>query len=281
MAFVLAMIFGTLGAFFAASSCRADSASPWDADIRSALRLIAGSGAKSGSAALLRAGIEMRLDPGWKTYWRYPGDSGVPPVFDFTGSENVKSVTLLWPAPQRFPDGAGGNSIGYTGHVVFPVHVMAQEVGKPVTLRVKADYAVCEKLCVPAEGKAELKLAFISVAGDAALADAEARVPKPKALGEAGFMSIGTVHREVTGGKPRVIVDLVAPDGARVDLFAEGPTPKWALPLPEPVTEGPAGVRRFAFAIDGVPPGEKVEGALLKLTLVANDEAIEVAASLD
>jgi hypothetical protein len=78
-----------------------------------------------------------------------------------------------------------------------------------------------------------------------------------------------------------VIVDLVAPDGARVDLFAEGPTPKWALPLPEPVTDAPAGVRRFAFAIDGVPPGEKVEGALLKLTLVANDEAIEVPASLD
>ena len=62
---------------------------------------------------MLRAGIEIRLDPGWKTYWRYPGDSGVPPTLDFAGSENVKSVTALWPAPQRFADGAGGHSIGY------------------------------------------------------------------------------------------------------------------------------------------------------------------------
>ena len=71
-------------------------------------------------APILRAGVEIRLAPGWKTYWRYPGDSGVPPQFDFANSDNVKSVSVPWPAPQRFSD-SDGNTIGYKDNVVFPL----------------------------------------------------------------------------------------------------------------------------------------------------------------
>ena len=80
--------------------------SPWDNDIRSAARLIAASARGESGDRVLRAGVEIKLQPGWKTYWRYPGDSGVPPVFDFSASENVKTVTVLYPTPMRFPDGA-------------------------------------------------------------------------------------------------------------------------------------------------------------------------------
>src|SRR5262249_38699427 len=69
----------------------AEDASGWDGDARSAMRLIAGS-ATAGNA--LRAGVEIRLKSGWHTYWRYPGDAGVPPRFDFTGSQNVKAVDV-------------------------------------------------------------------------------------------------------------------------------------------------------------------------------------------
>ena len=99
----------------------AQDASDWDAEAHTASRLIAGSIFRTSEAAFLRAGVEIRLDPGWKTYWRYPGDSGVPPSLDFAASENVKSVTMLWPAPKRFADGAGGHSIGYKGEVVLPL----------------------------------------------------------------------------------------------------------------------------------------------------------------
>src|SRR5208282_2413725 len=83
------------------SGARAQDASAWDKDTHAAARLIAGSASKTSGATWLRAGVEIQLDPGWKTYWRAPGDSGVPPTLDFSGSENVKSVTVLWPAPQR------------------------------------------------------------------------------------------------------------------------------------------------------------------------------------
>jgi len=261
------------------NASRADDASAWDTDQRSAVRLIAGS--TGNGVPTLRAGIEMRIDPGWKTYWRYAGDSGLPPSFDFSGSDNVKSATVLWPVPRRFPDGAGGNSIGYTGTIIFPVQVVPRAMGRPVLLRLKAAYGVCEKICVPAGGKAELSLAGGPSGEDTALTAAEGRVPKPAALGAPGPLSIRSVHREASPTRQRVIVDIIAPDGADADLFAEGPTPQWSLPLPEPVESGSGGTRRFAFDVDGVPPGEKVAGAQIKLTLTTGDDAIEVTTHLD
>src|SRR3954467_11725511 len=87
-------------------TAHAQDASPWQRDLHSAVRLLAG----SRSGTVLLGGISFQLQPGWKTYWRTPGDSGVPPRFDFSKSENVEAVTVLWPAPAKFEDGAGGYS---------------------------------------------------------------------------------------------------------------------------------------------------------------------------
>src|SRR5262245_31770733 len=95
----------------AGNASAADDASRWDGDARSAMRLIAGSSATP-ERAPIRAGIEIRLKNGWHTYWRYPGDAGVPPRFDFAGSQNVGSIEVLWPAPQRIPE-QGLVAIGY------------------------------------------------------------------------------------------------------------------------------------------------------------------------
>ena len=83
------------------------------------LSIVAGSGNNNGDAHL-RAGIEIKMQPGWKTYWRYPGDSGVPPAFDFSGSENLKTATVLYPAPHLFTDETG-QSLGYKDAVIFPL----------------------------------------------------------------------------------------------------------------------------------------------------------------
>ena len=79
------------------------------------------------SGAVLLGGIAIQLQPGWKTYWRTPGDFGVPPRFDFSKSENVEAVTVLWPAPMKFDDGAGGHSIGYKTQVVLPLRIVTKK----------------------------------------------------------------------------------------------------------------------------------------------------------
>ena len=263
-------------AFGAACASATEDVTSWDGDARSGVRLIAG--APRAGVSYLRAGVEIRLMRGWHTYWRYPGDAGVPPQFSFAGSRNVKNVEVLWPAPERMVD-SGGTSIGYSAGIVFPLRVVPQESGKPVVLRLRLQYAICEKLCVPAEARSELTLAKGRTSHDAALTTAEGRVPKRQNLGEAGDLAIRSVRRERAGNKERTVVDVVGPPG--VDLFAEGPNQQWALPVPTPVTGAPAGQQRFVFELDGAPTGERYQGAMLTLTAVAPGRAIEVTTRLD
>jgi DsbC/DsbD-like thiol-disulfide interchange protein len=243
-------------------------ASPWLNDGHSAVRLLAG----SRSGTVLLGGIAFQLQSGWKTYWRTPGDSGVPPRFDFTKSDNIEAVTILWPAPTKFPDGAGGNSLGYQHQVVLPLRIVVKNPDKPVTLRAAINYAVCEKLCVPVEANAELEFTSVASTEDGALSAALDTVPKPANIGDPTPLTIRDVKRN---GNVGVVVDVVAPDTGEVNLFVEGPTPDWSLPVPKLLEHGPAGVKRFGFDLDGLPPGAKPEGAALKLTLVGAERSYE------
>jgi DsbC/DsbD-like thiol-disulfide interchange protein len=247
---------------------RAQDASLWQRDGHSAVRLLAG----SRSGAVLLGGVAFQLQPGWHTYWRNPGDSGVPPRLDFTKSDNVEAVTVLWPAPTKFPDGAGGNSLGYQKQVVLPLRIVAKNADKPVTLRAEINYAVCEKLCIPVEASAELAFTSVASTQDGALSAALDTVPKPATIGDPNPLAIRDVKRD---GKIGVLVDVAAPDAGEVNLFVEGPTPDWALPLPKLLEHSPPGIKRFAFDLDGLPAGANPDGAALKLTLVGGERSYE------
>jgi DsbC/DsbD-like thiol-disulfide interchange protein len=270
------MIFAACGIVTVlAAPARAADASLWTQDSHAAFRLIAGTN-KQG-AAKLRAGVEIKMEPGWKTYWRYPGDSGVPPRFDFSHSENLAAAKVLYPAPHLFSDEAG-NALGYKNSVMFPLRLTPKQAGKPIILRVKLDYAICEKLCVPAQGSAELALGTAVSAEDAALSAAEARVPTQVSAQQSGL----TVRRVNNAAKPLVMVDLKAPAGAPVAVFVEGPTPEWALPIPKPAPGAPAGHRQFSFELDGLPPGVDPRGHFdLTFTVVEGARAIELKSRLD
>jgi DsbC/DsbD-like thiol-disulfide interchange protein len=253
---------------------RAQDTSPWQKTTHAAVRLLAG----SRSGPVLLGGIAIQLDPGWKTYWRTSGDSGVPPRFDFSRSDNVEAVTVLWPAPTRFDDGAGGTSLGYHNQVVLPLRIVPKSTEKPVTLRAEINYAVCEKLCIPVEANAELTFTSVASTEDNVLFAALDTVPKPASVGDPNPLTIRDVKRE---GKSSVLVDVVSPDAKPVNLFVEGPTPDWSLPVPKLLEHGPNGIKRFSFELDGVPPGTNPQGAALKLTLVGGDRAFEFNINLE
>jgi len=269
------------------SRARAQDASDWTTQAHTAARLIAGATATTRGASFVRAGIEIKLDPGWHTYWRDPGDTGVPPTFDFSGSHNVKSAKVLWPAPESFPDGAGGTSIGYVDHVILPVRVAPDTAAKHSVLHLKLNYAVCGDMCIPVEAHLQLALDG-NGADDAAIEKAQSRVPRQVPLGaEIGAKSgasndlaILGVHREPGQPHDRVVVDVAAPAQTPVQLFVEGPTPDWSLPQPKS-TGGDGSVRHFSFDLDGLPPDAKAKGATLTFTAVSAAGAIEVPAHLD
>lgn len=248
--------------------------SPWTKAEQSSVRLVAAGPVAAGDARL-RAGVEIRMTPGWHTYWRYPGDAGVPPRFDWTGSDNVAAVEVLWPAPRRI-DAGGAMSIGYEDSVLFPLRVVPRDPKRAVQLVLRLDYAVCERICIPAQAGARLEVPAGGAKHVAALDAAEKRVPRRAKLGERGDLAILGVRLE-RGSAPRVLISVAA--GAQADLFAEGPSDAWALPLPAPV--GGAGDKRFVLPIEGAPPGAGPIPSSLRLTLVAGEQAIEVEAPLE
>lgn len=192
--------------------------STWSNASRSAFRLLA---APQPDAPVIEAGIEIRLDPNFKTYWRTPGDSGLPPQFDWSGSENAAAVEVDFPAPVRFGDGAGV-SVGYVRGVVLPVRVRAADPSRPVTLALRMDYAVCETLCVPASGAARLVLpATVRASSPHAARLAAARAAVPTSSAGDSALSVASA----TWDGPALRVQLRVPEGAGdgIDLFVEGP----------------------------------------------------------
>ena len=143
------------------------------------MRLLSAEDGVAPGASSVSAGIDVALKPGWKTYWRSPGEVGLPPEIDWSGSDNVADVEMLFPVPERF-EAFGIQNFGYHDHVLFPVRVTLAEPGRPARLRAEAQLLVCADVCVPETATLVLDLPAgggVDPDAAAALADAIAEVP--------------------------------------------------------------------------------------------------------
>ncbi len=104
------------------------------------------------------AAIQVDLKPGWKTYWRAPGNSGIPPEFDWSRSRNLEQVGYFWPSP-RIMDVAGVRTIGYDKQLFLPIVLKPKDPALPIDLSLDMSFGVCEEVCVPAHGAAALSIA--------------------------------------------------------------------------------------------------------------------------
>lgn len=182
----------------------------------SAATLIAGDSPQDGVYA---AALRLSLDPGTVTYWRQPGDAGSPPVFDFSGSDNVAGVEVLYPAPKHIRE-ADSVVAGYDRDVVFPLMVTARDRASPVALKLTMDYAACGKICLPA--RAELSLALPASAESPFKAEiAAAQASVPRRLSEAQARAAFALEQKRAD---LWTVSYKGPGVAR-DLFAEAPEP--------------------------------------------------------
>jgi suppressor for copper-sensitivity B len=198
------------------------AATGWVGDNHAAARQITATEA-TGSASAIEAGLEIRLAPGWHTYWRSPGDAGIPPSIDWAGSDNLAHAEIAWPAPQRWSL-QGFETAGYENHVVLPIALTLARPGRPVVLHAAVDYAACAQICVPYSAKLELSLpagAATSSPQAALIAAARARVSRSLAAAGIGLISAGTAG----GGRDGSLVVRLRASGAAFqtpDLFVEG-----------------------------------------------------------
>ncbi len=120
--------------------------SDWTRTAGGSVRLIVDNPQKGASE--VRGAVQINLDPGWKTYWREPGDAGVPPELALSQEGNIKSYSLGFPAPHRFENG-GAKSAGYKKSVSFPVILTLTDPSKPAQLKGHAFLGICEAICIP------------------------------------------------------------------------------------------------------------------------------------
>lgn len=243
--------------------------SPWADQVNSKVRIVSGTLDRNG-APHIYAGVQLRMDPGWKTYWRNPGDSGVPPIFDWSGSKNVRSVEVFYPMPHRFSD-ADGTAIGYDDEVVFPVKITPERADEPVILALNLEYGLCKDLCIPNAVELRAQIPADLGKGDAWLIDqAYARVPKP--AGPDTLPRLEKVTATLDGPVPGFEIEAMFPDGATgTDLFVTSadvliPVPKALGPLQD-------GKQRFAIAFATPEEAAAVKGKALTFTLVSNEGA--------
>ncbi|MBC7907306.1 MAG: thioredoxin family protein [Rhodospirillaceae bacterium] len=151
-------IVAVLAALFASTASWAaePGSSDWVANETGKIRLIAATTAM-GDARALKLGLHFQLAPGWKIYWRTPGDAGYPPKMNWTNSVNLSQPVVSWPAPKRFQL-AGLQNHGYAGEVVLPLDVPVTQPGEAAQAVLAVDYLACAQICVPQEAKLTLDL---------------------------------------------------------------------------------------------------------------------------
>jgi len=101
--------------------------------------------------------LEVITNPGWKIYWRYPGDSGLPTEINFNNSSNVKSFQIFWPAPFRFST-FGIDTFGYEGQIIFPINVIPEIVNEMINLNTQISLLACNEICIPFQEEISLQI---------------------------------------------------------------------------------------------------------------------------
>ena len=203
---LVATLFTSVGLIFAALMPAAAASTAWVGNQHAAVRLLTASDDVSGVSPV-EAGLEFRFAPGWHGYWRTPGDAGIAPVLDWSGTPGLTSATVAWPAPTRLVISGLQNST-YEGDVVLPVRLALLDPKVPADIHVTVDYAACSNVCVPYHADLALMLPVgPATTSDEAGAIATARAAVPRAPSEAGI----EVLRQAfvgNGAERALVVDL-------------------------------------------------------------------------
>jgi DsbC/DsbD-like thiol-disulfide interchange protein len=215
--------------------------------------------------------LRLTLAPGWKTYWRAPGDGGIPPLFDWTGSGNLSGVTMTWPVPEVFYLN-GMRSVGYSEVVTIPIEFRPADDGAPIAVSGRIDIGVCEDICVPVS---LVVAADLAPGGASDPRIAAALSDRPMTRDEAGVREVECLLEPISDGM-RLTATIAMPqlgpgEEAVVELTG---APVW-VSEPEVARQGGA-LRAVA---DLVPPEAapfSLERDALRFTVISDGRAVDI-----
>jgi DsbC/DsbD-like thiol-disulfide interchange protein len=223
-------------------------------------------------------GIQVELEPGWKTYWRSPGDGGgVPPTVTWEDSGNIGRGVMHYPAPERFKD-ANGDSVGYHDGVVFVLEVTPANPVEPIEFKAGLFIGVCKEICVPVEAE----LGFTLKRGEPAdpavaalLQRALAAEPLKEDAAGQDLPRIGAVTGEVKGKAAAMQVEVTFPPGAtKTDVFVEAAEGAY-VPLPAATEPDASGKAVFRIDLSKTREAKSLASQDLVITAVSSAGAVE------
>lgn len=268
------LFFVTLMVAFMSAFSSAHATTDWLSGLGYKARLIDGARQADGT---YQAGFEIILEKGWSTYWRVPGEYGIPPVFEFQNSSNINNIVVHWPAPDVFLSGTG-LTIGYKNRVVLPLTITPEAATQKVELNLSAFFGVCSEICVPADAKASVSLyPQNTVPQDQTIID-DAFVNVPTKPFENG-LDVKTASFTSTEEAEHVYLRLQLPESvSTVSVLTEGPQDWYFEPYVTDLSDKTQANKKTYMA--KVPLYRLVRTALsgeeeLRVTVIADGTAIE------
>ena len=247
-------------------------ASSWSVNEQGRLRLISAVDSV-GDGRELPLGLQFRMEPGWKIYWRSPGDAGFPPDVDWSKSQNLDRLDIAWPVPRRFSV-LGFETLGYKDEVVLPLQVGVAMPGQPVQVKVAVRYLTCAEICVPQQATLTLNLPQGPVKTSAQanlLAQFNARVPRE------GAHHGMAIDRAAVSPKGEDLILRVHAEAAMPfdspDLLVEGPEGSF---FSRPKVSLSSDRKMATLTIEGGGvAADKLDGKALRFTLVDGNRSME------
>ena len=218
------------------------------------------------------AALHLRLAPGWKTYWRAPGDAGIPPHFDWSGSKYLRSVAITWPTPKVFLT-AGMQTIGYSGDLVIPLSLVPRQDGKPMTLKADLDLGVCSDICVPYQMSLKAVIDDTNTQPSSVIAAALASAPFTAKEARA---TAATCALSPTADGLRIEARLTLPSagGAEVVVIETGQPDLWMSETKTKRSGGTLVVSGEIIRGDGAPV--VIDRSAIRFTVLGKKHAVDI-----
>ncbi|MEJ6404160.1 protein-disulfide reductase DsbD domain-containing protein [Yoonia sp. 2307UL14-13] len=217
------------------------------------------------------AGIRITLAPGWKTYWRAPGDAGIPPQFSFAGSGNIVGVTPHWPVPHVFYEN-GLQSIGYYDSVVFPLAIQSRDPDEDIEIDGVLTIGVCEEICIPVSATFD---ALLPSAGERDSAITAALINQPLSAAEAG---VGEVICQIApiqdGLKVTTTMEVGSTGGSEVVVVESGNPAIWVSEAD--VTRVGDALQATVDMVNTTGEAFALDRSALRFTVLGSEQAIDI-----
>ena len=218
------------------------------------------------------AALRIQLQPGWKTYWRAPGDGGIPPQFDWSGSENINAVQFHWPRP-KIAYVNGLRTIGYANEVIIPIEFSPRTKGASLTLKGRVDLGVCNDICVPMSVAFSATLPNNGSKSDPMIRAALKKAPMSAA--KAGVKSVTCAIEPITDGL-RVTATITLPSTGHDEVAVIEP-PDQSIWVSEATTKRSGNT--LTATSDMVPPSNApflLDRSKIRITVIGSNRAVDI-----